>query len=69
MTAFEQLSPLDQVKVSGDAGTALQKVFDAMHDETGWCGDIMIEYWKAAYPVLREEMAKVYRPALRQGQS
>jgi hypothetical protein len=61
MGAFEDLSQLDQHKVGGDAGVALEAVFSAMHEHTGWCGDIMPEYWSAAYPVLREAMAKLYR--------
>ncbi len=32
----------------------------AMHEQTGWCGDVMREYWDAALPALREEMAKMY---------
>jgi len=63
MSAFEELSSLDQQKVGSDAGAALEAVFKAMHEHTGWCGDIMPEYWEAAYPVLREAMAAIYRPA------
>jgi hypothetical protein len=63
VSAFEALSALDQQKVGGDAAVALEAVFKSMHEHTGWCGDIMPEYWEAAYPILREAMAKLYRPA------
>ncbi len=67
MGAFDELSSLDQQKVGGDAGVALEAVFSAMHEHTGWCGDIEPCYWEAAYPVLREAMARIYRPAVTNG--
>jgi hypothetical protein len=62
MSVFETLSPIDRQKIDHDAGVALQAVFAAMHEHTGWCGDMMREYWDAALPPLREAMAKIYRP-------
>jgi hypothetical protein len=67
MSAFEQLSPLDRQKVDHHASLALNAAFTAMHEQTGWCGDVMREYWDAALPALREEMAKMIRQPLPNG--
>ena len=64
MTCFEQLSQLDREKVDHHASLALNAVFTAMHEQTGWCGDVMREYWDAALPAIREEMAKLHKPSL-----
>ena len=61
MTTFEMLSPLDRQKIDHYASKALTDIFGVLHEETGWCGDIMPECWDAALPLLREAMAKLYR--------
>jgi len=62
MTALEKLSELDRLKVEGDSTAALMEIFQAMHEHMGWCGDIEPGYWRAAFPVLVEAMAAMYRP-------
>ena len=68
MSVFEQLSPMDRQRVDHHASLALNAAFSAMHEETGWCGGVMREYWDAALSAIREEMAKLYRASGKEGQ-
>lgn len=59
MSEYERLSPLERERVDYDASETLYAVFNAAHNETGWCGDVMSECWKAGLPVMKEAMAKL----------
>lgn len=57
MSAMEQLSPLERQRVRTDAITALDQIFSAAHEATGWCGDVVTESREAAMPILEEWFA------------
>jgi hypothetical protein len=58
-SAYEQLSALERERIDHDASETLYAVFNAAHNATGWCGDIMQECWGAGLPVMKETMAKL----------
>jgi hypothetical protein len=58
-TAFDRLSSLERERVESEANEALYHVFNAAHNATGWCGDIMQECWQAGLPVMRETLARL----------
>lgn len=59
MSALEQLSDLERARVIHDASETLYSVFNAAHNATGWCGDVMEECWKAGLPIMQDTMAKL----------
>lgn len=59
MTEYERLSTLERERVDHEASETLYAVFNAAHNATGWCGDVMEECWKAGLPVMKETMAKL----------
>lgn len=59
MTKYEQLSSLERERVDHEASEALYAAFNAAHNATGWCGDLMDECWKAGLPILREAFASI----------
>jgi len=57
MSAYEKLSNLERERVDSEAIKAVRESFQAMHEATGWCGDLERVNWDAALPVIKEAMA------------
>ena len=59
MSALEQLSDLERQRVQTEAYETLTAVFHAVHEATGWCGDVMEKPWEVGLPIMQETLAKL----------
>ena len=59
MAALEQLTDLERQRVKTEASETLYAVFNAAHNATGWCGDVMSECWQAGIPIMEETLARL----------
>lgn len=59
MIAMEQLSDLERGRVTTEAYETLTKIFSAVHEATGWCGDIDQKPWEVGLPIMEDTLARL----------